>query len=239
MTVSSSAGRQRTIGEVIRNAYRYAGLLSPQQDPTADEMVWGQQLLQNTIDRLGAISELLARAVVFHDLAIVAGTYRYNLPATTIDAVGDGMWFDSTVVNPTQAASETPVARIARERWHSIASKDADGIPRMFMVYRASDIVQAWVWPVPSEAGTVRLQLHRELADADVTTATLDVENFWIGYINADLARQLAESASLNRAKINALTAEAEMEIRRAKGRGSQGMPNQFTLNHKTGWHRA
>lgn len=236
MTISSSVGRQRTIGEVITNAFRHAGLIEIHAEPDAAQMRYGQQCLQNTIDRLSG-NGVIARFVDFINLSLVSGTYRYDLPARVIDLAGDGMFIDNAETDLTQAGGELPVYRQSKEEWHKLSAKDATGTPRYAMVMRVVDVTAVWLWPVPDETGTIRFPVEVKPADADLTTSTLDLDNYWVGYITADVARQLAEASSLPGDKVGRLYSEAGQEYETALGKASDALPSNPNVSHRTVWN--
>jgi hypothetical protein len=239
MTVSTSVGRQRTVGQIVKLAYQSVGLLHASQLPDTSDRELGRQLLESILDTLQAYGPM-ARAVSLYNLAVVADTYRYDLPAYAIETIGDGAWIDHTVTDLTRAPSETSLKRISRESWQSLSTKAATSSrPSMYYTRMDTDPKQAWLWPIPSESGTVRLQIHRALADADADAASVDLENYWTEYLIAALAAALASAKSLPEATIARKRDEAQGRdgkgglLQLARAMAAQDMPNQIALDHR------
>src|SRR5688572_31589440 len=95
-----------------------------------------------------------------------------------------------------RASGETPIERIAAERWQILSAKNATGRPRMVFADRGGTVVTAKFWPIPDEAGTVRLQVHELSADTLEGNKTVDAERYWAKYLLFELASYLCPAKS-------------------------------------------
>ena len=239
MTIASTSGRSLSITTLVLRAYQRAGLMGPEQGtsgPTwTPRFSMAVDFLQSIVDQL-ATEGTFARAVSFTNLTLVSGTYIYELPAGVFDVIGDGSYIEASETDITKASAETLVAQKDRETWQGITAKDATSVPTFFFVDRTVDPVQVYLWPIPDEAGTIRFQTQRILADTKPGTATVDLERFWTEFLIWELAHQLAISANkLPHGQY--CSQQAAMHKERAKAQSNQSVASQIVLTHRTAWN--
>lgn len=236
MTISTSVGRQFTVAEYVTMAYRRAGLTHVSQSPSTAEASYGRQQLDLILDAL-TLDGTMARATKFYDLTLTADDHTYNLPAGTADVLG-AKYIAADETSTTTPDAETFVQIVSRERWNDLSSRSSTGTPTLAYVHRELDTMQLWLWPIPDEAGTLRLMLERDLADADSGSATVDLPNFWSTYLVTALAAVLADTASLPAEKCMRLKAEAETLLRKCRARSRERLTGQITVDHPTQWSK-
>lgn len=242
MTISTSTTRRMTINKVVLRAGQMAGIWDAEQPMTGAK--WTQtssmarDFLQAIVDALTA-QGVMARFVEFYTVQMVVGTFSYTLPSSVLDLVGDGAYLpagtDTTVV---VVNGETIVTSIPREKWQRLSAKDADGNPTLYYPHKANDNLIAYVWPTPSEAGRVRFQALKHIADTNDGNATLDLQIEWWEHIMDKLAYSLAKSSSMPMEDKAVLRSDAGLTRDQAKSSSFQRQPNQFVLRHRTGWSR-
>lgn len=237
MTISSSVGRQFTVNQMVEKAYKYAGLLELSQTPTDPQYKYGRDLLEDILDSLSAEGEQ-ARAVTFEEVTITAAqvtaeTYKFNLGSDVVDILNPAMYIAESEDDVERASGEIEMRLIGLEDWHRNSAKDAVGVPTMFAAYRVGDTLQAWVWPIPDEEGTIRFRVHRKLADAGDGAATIDLEIFWMDFVKKRLAADLANSGSLPAGKVSYLDQSAHIALRKARGKANQRPDNQIYMVHR------
>lgn len=238
MTIATTTGAELTVETLILRAYQMAGLMSSQQGvggPTwLNSFTLGRDLLQTIINEL-ATEGVFARAVNIQYLTCVSGQYVYTMPSDIFDLVGDGAYIDATQ-SLTAATGITPVKQIDREGFQRLATNDAQGRPVMFWVKRDVFPIQVYLWQTPTEAGSVRFQCHRLLADVSLGTVTVDLERYWTSYLIYALAAQLCDAHSQDEGKIGRLLAVAEQKKMKAKGAANQHPSNFVYMDHKSNW---
>jgi hypothetical protein len=236
MTVMKTNTRRLTIGTMLKRAAQLAGLCEATQDISEGLQTLGIDLLELTVDELQGHG-VFARSVSFYALPLVVDQYVYTAPAGALDFTGDGKYIapGQTLDRPD---GETLVAKMDRESWQNISSKGSKGRPTRYYVHRELDQPQVWFWPIPDEAGTVRLQEHRRLADCTDTSATVDLDTFWGTFLVHRIAALYAEAQSLPMDKIMRLEGKASDALRVAKNMAHQQEPNQVMLDHPTAWSR-
>lgn len=237
MTVSSSIGRQWTIDQLVTRAWRYAGLLEISTPATTQQLTFGRELMDDILDAL-ATEGAFARVVSFYEQLLVAGTYKYTMPANVIDIVTPAMYIDPTNTDTSKADGETIINVIRQEEWQRYSSKSAKGRPYKVYPHRVSTPIEVFLWPIPDEAGTVRFQIHRRLADSDDGSSTFDLENYWMEYLKTELAHQLAESQSMESGKVNRLFRDALMKLNKAKGKANQRTGTRMFIAQTARWQR-
>lgn len=230
MTVSDSAGRRFTIGQHIDIAYKTAGLVELSQEPSAAQYGFARQALENILDSLDTYG-VFARVQAFSELTLTPGQAVYDLPASVIEPIGTAMYIDPTQ-DVDAAEGETPVFQVRREEWQTLSNKGSQGRPVKYFADRNADIQRVYLWLVPDEAGTIRFQVIRALADSDDNAATLDLQIWWNKYIQYALASTLAEAASLSPSKVMGLEQKAQRELIQCQGKANEYSPNQMHLDH-------
>lgn len=228
------------VQKTILRSYQLAGLMGVEQGiggPTwPNKFSFGRDMLQTIIDQLGS-EGVFARAISLELVTMIPGTYIYTLPSTVFDLVEDGSYIDPTQ-DIAAATGETPVKQMDREAWQRMSTKAAESRPMMFWTKRDTFPVQAYVWPTPSEAGTIRFQCHRLLADVSPGTVTVDLERFWTSYLVWELAFHLASASSQDAGTCSMLASKAADAKSRAKLASNQSPPNRFYMTHTTSWTR-
>jgi len=215
-------------------AFKHAGLIERTQTPREADLEYAREVLETITDELAA-EGIMAKVQQFVDVSLVSGTYKYTLDSTVLDVVGDGMYIGPDE-DTSKAEGERLVTWISTEEWHTISNKAAEGQPLRMHVHRELDDVQVWFWPIPDEAGTVRILAQRELADVDDGAATLDLGNYWVGYLTFELAHRLAVTAALGVDIVRHLASMAQGKLVKAKGKSYDLGIQQAVLEHETGW---
>lgn len=237
MTVSSSVGQQFTIGTLIAMAYRLAGLINVGQLPSAAQLTFARDLLDTMLDGLQA-EGVSARARGFENLTLTADTYKYSLTESALDVVGPGMYIAADQTDLERATGETPVTMVSADQWQLTSSKAATGRPTLYYPYRATAPVQVWLWPIPDEAGTVRFQVHRKLADTNDDNATLDLEIYWSQFVLWELAHQVMAASGLGIGRLGYYAGQAEKKKMYAKSMSRGHANDQIMIGHTTRWSR-
>lgn len=237
MTVSESQGRQFTVDEHVRDAYKYAGLMGLSQEPTDVEFKYGRRQLQYVMNRL-EMEGVAARLSGFHFVDLVADEFQYTLPLSILDVLDPAMYIDENNADPDRASGETQIRVVTQEEYTRLSSKNSTGRPYLLWPDRTGDCIVINLWQIPDATGAkVRLRAHFKLHDTDVGTATLDLQRYWDPYIQAALAQRLAQSASLDQRAMK-FTQEATIHLRKAKAKANQRPSSQVFVTHRGGgWH--
>ena len=219
------------VGEVIRRALQLAGLLEATQSPSKGDLELGRALLETLVDELQT-QGLAARCSKFEAVTLTANIYQYTLDASTLDVFGDGMYIAASETNINKAHAETVVRQASRDEWQTISAKAAKGPPRLYYASLNLAVVGIRYWPIPDEAGTIRHQVTRHLADVDDDNATLDLHQYWVQPILWGLAEQLAVAKSLPLERASYLGQGYRSKIVLAKSMSGERTGSYFHFSH-------
>lgn len=235
MAFSDSQGRRMTVGRIIKRGFNVAGIKGARDVPlTAEEIDLGKDLLEEILDEIDAHG-VSAKTQEFEDVTLVSGTYIYTMPSHVLNVFGPGMYADPNAGSP--ASSETYVLPITTEDWHMISSKSATGRPNQYTPWRNPDDLEIRLWPIPSsseDGGTIRFMTHVHMADSDDTTATLELEPYWMKYVFFALAHQLCEAYDKPPGVCARKEHTALRAFQAARTFSRQHPPEQMVLSHRT-----
>lgn len=230
MTLATESTYEFTVDRLVLRAHQLASLMGADQAPTGIQ--WeararmAREFLEGILKALQAEGKLI-RMWNFYELSVVDGTADYVLPGTILDVFEDAMYID-----PASPYTETPIKQIDLQMWQRLAIRNASGRPVQYYAHRADGPLEIRFWPTPEESATVRLQAYYLPANVTDGTKTVQLERHWGMYLMYALATELAESANLNRSKINALRQRSLEELARAKGYSHQRTKNQAIVTH-------
>lgn len=242
MTVATTRGTEYTAAKLAEVAYKAAGIHDAAWG-TADgdyltEISLGVDLL-DVLTKEWQTHGMMVRNIEFYNLTLTQGTYKYDLPAYAMDVVDDGMFFDSSITDPSKATGETFVEQVTPTRWHTMSDKASESRPYMFMVYRVPRPIQVWVHNIPDDTGsTIRLRVQRQVTDVSSSAVTLEFDTFWYGALIAELAARLARAKTLPATRVLDLRSAAKTALEMSLGFANQRGDTQMVLQHRTPWSR-
>lgn len=139
---------------------------------------------------------------------------RLNFMLKTWQAKGCNLWreTDGSITIPADTASGTlsprvidvyaarvvdPINELPLQRWETgeyrqIPNKTQSGRPVAFYIDKQRDAVNMYVWPVPTEETTIKLDYARVIEDVVATTDNLDIPQQWIETVYVNLAARCA-----------------------------------------------
>ena len=241
MTVATSATAELSLKRIAVHAYRLAGLMAIEQEPTGlqweQRATHGLETLETIIKGLEAEGRLV-RARRFYELTLVADQSDYDLPEDIMDVYGDAMFIMAGETTQT-ATYETVVRQMDQDTWQRLGTRASTGRPTQYFAYRGSGSVQVRLWlkPDSDNLGTIRFQAYYLLANATSGAATPDLERHWAEYLITALASRLAMAAG----KLDvygALKGESNSILERAKRYSRQRTNNQVMVAHRGGYRR-
>lgn len=231
MTVSSTNTRELDIDRIILRAHQLAGLVPAEHGIIGESRsAMARDFLEMDIKSIQTGSPLM-RKVELYDLPITASTSEYSLPAGTLDIIDRGSFSE------TGDSAETPVIQMARQDYVGIQNKGSTGRPTRMYVRKGSTVTVT-LWPVPSAAGTLKLQRQTLLADNNDGASTVDLEIHWTKFVVLKLASRLAEQASLPSDKVLRLQSEAMDAEKEARRKSMPQVQNQMIIDHGVRYRR-
>lgn len=232
MTIMSTSGTQRTIDEVARLAYVLAGLLEENQTLSAVGGGGLARLFLDTIIKDLQSKGITAKSSGFYLQTLTADTFEYAMPSNVLDVFGNAMYIDASEADTTRASGETVITQMSADDWNEQSAKDATGRPIRYFTFRETNPPIVRLWPIPDEAGTVRFQIHRHLADTTDGSATLDLEAYWVNQVIYQLAGMLAEAKTMPADKIGRLNGIARSKLADARAMSTSRTGSQMVVTH-------
>lgn len=198
----------------------------------------GRQLLDLIIDGL-ATEGFIARSMDFYDLPIVAGESQYVLPDSILDVHEDAMYIPGEPQNydTKHTTGEMVVKQIGLDVWQTLTTKGSISTrPQLYAALRSGATVVLRLWPVPSEAGTIRVKTVRLLgANAD-GSKNVDLHRYWFDALVWCLAYYVAVDSSMPADKISMLLNVAEGKKKMCVAYGFEHVGTQAVVEYPNQW---
>lgn len=213
--------RKLTVDQLILRSLQLASLRSAHEG--MDGVDWqayrsmALDFMEIELDSLQS-EGVYARSVTLTDIAVSASEKKPSASADAMDIVGHAAWIYSSDTGSTT----TQVRQISREMYMVISNKDTEGRPSQFFVDRSADQLSIYLWPVPSAAGTLTVQMHRHLADVDDGNSKLDLQPYWYKWAMWALAHELATAAGNQVNRLGYLNSKANEAKKLAIQQASQ-----------------
>lgn len=228
MTIATTRTQEFTVGQAVTLAMRIAGLKGPQEVPSAQEMLLGQDLLSLLI-KGPVFAQAVTRGLAYRTLTLTGDTLDYPLEDGDIDVFGDGAF------TPTGETASRPVRQIDGGRWNQLPPEDETDEPTFFFADRSASPVVLKLWPGAAD-GTLRIRVHQQRADVTDTTTTLDVEPHWQDSLVKALAADLSLASNLPQSRTDGLSARAGGSAVMARGISGENVPQKIEFSHRHGW---
>lgn len=211
MAINALPSTAISINQLILLAYKRAGLVPIETKLNGANLVpkleHGRQTLDLVLDGL-ATEGFTARSTTFYDLPIVAGESYYTLPDSILDVIEDAMFIPSENSDTKHTTGEMVCVQIDLATWQTLTVKGSISTrPQLYVAVRSGETPEVRFWPVPSEAGTMRLKVVRLLAGNSDGTKNVDLQRYWYDALVWCLAYYFAVDSSLPSDKVNFLAA--------------------------------
>lgn len=237
MTVSSTNTYEFTVGRLIYTAYRYAVLIPPGGELTQEQLTEGVDALERLVRELDSKGTRL-RQVRYDVLQLTADSAYVDLPADVFDVGAIGSYIPADETDPDHATSSTPVERVYRDDIASSASRDSTGPVTMFRLDKEQVPYRLELWPIPEEAGFLRIESHRLAADSRDAASTPDLERHFHETLVNGVAWVLAKSGGVALDRVAMLRADYQYCLDRCMGQEKDAVDRQFKIGHRTGYRR-
>lgn len=148
---------------------------------------------------------------------LVASDDTFSLATGATDVLDLVMAYNSVTY-------DSPLRRISRQDYLSIADKTSTGRPSVFYVDQSAlNAPVVTVWPVPDQSCTIKYDYMRTVQTVAALGDTFDVQRLWLEAVAAGLAERLAAKFNVDRLPILIpQSREAYMLARRAGSGNSQ-----------------
>lgn len=218
MTISTTPSPLISLNDMILLAYKRAGVVPVESRLSSANMIPklenGRKNLDLIMDSL-ATEGFMARTEVFIDLPLVAGEPYYTLPGDVLDVHGDAMMVPSDNVDTKFTQSELVCKQIDLFTWSTLTVKGSISTrPQLYCVFRHGASVNVRFWPVPSDAGVMRMKATRLFGGASDGNKSADLERFWYDCLVWQLAYYIAIESSMPADRVQLLAGIAESKKR-------------------------
>lgn len=230
MSVATTPSPLISVNELILLAFKRAGALPIEQRISGANMVpkleHGRTSLNLIMDAL-ATEGFIARTLAFVELPLVVGEPYYTLDDGVLDVHGDAMMVPADNPDTKFTSGELVCKQIDLRTWSTLTVKGSVSTrPQLYCVFRHGASVNLRLWPVPSEAGTMRLQVTRLFGSSSDGTKNVDLERFWYDCLVWQLAYYIAVDTSMPTERVSLLAGIAESKKRQCVN---------FSFEHTTG----
>lgn len=241
MSIASSPSSPISINQLVLLAYKRAGILPVEARLSganmAPKLEHGRQLLDLILDGL-ATDGFTARTTLFYDLPLVAGESQYTLPDHILDVIDDAMFVGSENPDTKYTSGELVCSQVPLSTWQTLTVKGSSSTrPQLYTVERSGADVVLKFWPVPSEAGTMRLKTMRLLgsntADGD---NSVDLQRYWYDALVWCLAYYVAVDSSMPADRVGMLMTTAELKKKAALRFSFERPGIQAVVSYPTQW---
>ncbi len=227
MTLSTSTGRQITVGQLIADAWRTASVVEISQEPSPAQKGYGRRVLDRILDALQT-QGVFARSVRLYNLSLSAGEHEYTLPAWVADVTGRGAYIRETD-DPDLPESTFPVEPMSREEYQGLTNLQQQANPSRYYLQEDVDPLVIRIWPRPLDDGIIRLQVKRHLSDIENDTNTIDLQRYWMRYLEFELAAHFALQTSQQREFFQL----AARELQKCREESNEEVVGQFYIDHE------
>ncbi len=240
MTIAAAPSEPVSINTLILLSLKRAGVVPVEARLSGANMVarleHGRQLLDLIIDGL-AVEGFMARTTLFYDLPIVAGENTYTLPDNILDVFEDAMFVPSENLDTNLTTGELVCSQVDMTTWQLNTTKGSvSSRPQQYCAFRQGAQVQLKFWPVPSEAGTMRLKTVRLLGSNADGRDQPDLARYWFDCLVWLLAWYVATDSSMPSDKVSLLGSVAEAKKRACIRYSMEHPSTQAVLSYSTQW---
>lgn len=240
MTQATAPSTPISVNQLILLAYKRAGVLPVEARLSGANMIpkleHGRQTLDLIMDGL-ATEGFIARTTEFYDLSIVAGESQYTLPDTILDVFEDAMFVPAENPDTKHTTGEMICKQMDSSTWQSLTTKGSiSSRPQLYFADRTGATVALKFWPVPSEAGVMRLKTVRLLGTSADGTKSPDLQRYWHDALVWCLAYYVAIDSSMPADKIAMLQQLAEDKKKACVRYSFEHTGTQAVLDYQTQW---
>lgn len=238
MTTSTDITPELTVGQLILRGMQRAGYVSSRHSEGAPGFVEDFAMLSDMLEmRIASLSleGIFARSARFLYQTLTVDTESYAIDQEHQRIFGDAVYIAASESNVLRPSSETLVTPLTRAEYNLQVQKSADSSVVTYY-YLDEDARLIYFWPIPSEAGTVRLQVQRRLKDVQTASVTPDLQREWNEYLSLTVSEDtcLTKSFGLDRAQY--FGAKARELLPKLKAYANEGATQDAVLVHPTHW---
>ena len=235
MPIASTPTTPTPINTIILLALKRAGLVPVESTTSSANMTaklaHGRTLLDQIVDNLQG-EGFTARWTSFYDLDIAAGDGDYTLSDTVLDVFEDAMFYSDAAPESELVCKQMDLAT-----WQTLTVKTSESSrPQLYLAIRSGASIQVKLWPIPSEAGTLRLKAVRLLGNNQTGSNSVDLQRYWEDALVWMLAYYFAVDNSLPIERCTFLGGQAEAKKRACLRYSFEHTGTQAIVSYPTQW---
>lgn len=236
MTVNAANTHEFSINRLVHMAYRRCVLIAPGQELSTVQLTEGTDALELTMRDLDARGVAL-RSVRYDTIQFTADDEYLTLEEDVFDVGHTAMCLPASTTDTTRASDESPVERVYRDDMHEISDKSATGnVPTMFWLDKSETPYRIKVWPIPNEAGYLRLEVTRLAANSTDASKTPDRERHFANTLVFGISHKLAMSNGVSLDRVMMFRQGFEDGVAQCLGREKEVVDRQFKMGHRSGY---
>lgn len=240
MSIAASPSPPVSINALILLAWKRAGALPVEARLSGANMTpkleHGRQTLDLIMDGL-ATEGFVARSTIFYDLPILAGESAYTLPDHILDAFEDAMFVPDTNPDTKYTQGELVCKQTDLSTWQLLTTKGSTSTrPQLYVAERHGAQVRLKFWPVPQDAGTMRMKVIRLLGSNADGTKSADLGRYWYDTLVWLLAWYIAVDSSMPAERVSQLASIAEQKKRACVAYSFEHTGTQAVVSYTTQW---
>lgn len=236
MTVDTANTYEFDIATVLRQGFKLALLLPSGVALSAAQQAEGGEALQLVMSELPA-RVLKLRQIRYDYLTLTADSEWLALPTDVWDVGPTAMYIPAGTANLQQAATEVPVEREYGSTFQRRGGKSATSdTPTRFRLDKEQVPWRLELWPIPNEAGTLRVECFKLSANSTDPNKTPDTDRHWAKTLCYGVGAHLAATNAVDLGRVQYLEGRFETLKKQAEGQSKDHAPQAFRLRHPTGW---
>lgn len=240
MSINAAPSTPISVNNLVLLAYKRAGVLPVEAKLSGGNLIpkleHGRATLDLIMDGL-ATEGFIARTTEFYDLAIVAGESQYTLPDTILDVFEDAMFVPSENPDTKNTQGELVCKQVDMGTWQTLTNKGSSSTrPQLYVAERSGATVVLKFWPVPFNAGTMRLKTVRLLGTSADGSKNPDLQRYWYDALIWCLAYYIAVDSSMPAEKVGMLKALADEKKKACVRYSFEHTSTVASLSYQTQW---
>jgi len=170
LTTSGVISSTMTAGEMMTYAMQELGVLGAGETPTGEEYEAMIPRLNFMLKTWQAKGCNLWRAT----------TGTVVIPADDASGALDPRIIDIQAARVVTGTNEIQMQQLGNGEYRQYPNKAQSGRPIVYYLDKQRDVVNLYVWPVPTVDTTIKIDYARVIEDVTTTTETLDIPQQWI-----------------------------------------------------------
>lgn len=240
MPANTSPSALFTINEIVLLAYKRTGSV-PVEATIASanitpKLEHGRRVLDLIIDSL-ATKGFAANIIEFRDLQLVAGESQYTMDAGVLDVIDDAMFVPVENPDTKHTSGELVCKQVDMGTWQTLTTKGSTSSrPQLYTSFRDGQTPVLRFWPVPTEAGVMRLKTVRCLGSNADGTKNPDLQRYWFDALVWCLAYYIAVDSNLPSERVALLKSVSDEKKQEAIGYSFEHTDTQAILHNPNQW---